>query len=144
MGLKHGIRTVYLIATVRIPNGMRVYVLSDKNLIAQFYSVEELNHLLVRELYAAAAGRSADLFLVVSAVDVNVAVVRIACSSSVMSRFEAFQPEDTGGDEILGLLFGGEFLGVGGDLDAAFEDCPERGVLANFLGDSVESCGGAE
>ncbi len=113
-------------------------------MVAGFDAVEELDHFLVEKLYAAAAGWGADLFFVIRAVDVDVAGVGIVVAALVVAGLQSFQPEDAGGDEVWLLLLFAELPVAFSDIEAPFEEGAERGVLADLLGDPVETGRGAE
>lgn len=118
--------------------------LLDVDVVAFVDEVEEVDDFFVGELDAATTGGLTDFVFVVGAVEIDVAIMTVATGAVVMAAFEAFEPEDAGGYEVGFLLFIAE-LAVGfAYLDATFEDCPEWGVFANFLGDAMQSGGGAE
>ena len=76
---------------------------------AGFDGVEEFYYVAIGHLHAAGALGGADEVLVVSAVNVNIAIVGIASGALISAGFEAAQPEDAGGDEVFFKFFGAEF-----------------------------------
>ena len=73
-------------------------------MIALDCEIEELNHFRVEKLDAAAAGRFANLILMIRAVEVDIAVAAIMVVSLIVAGLQAGEPEYAGGDQIGFLL----------------------------------------
>lgn len=118
--------------------------LLDENEVAFLGPVEELDHFLVSKLNTACAGERADFVLVIGAVEIDVALVGVATGALVVPRFQSFQPKDAGSDEVFLLLRFWQIPVAFADVDASFENGPDKGAVADLFGDSVEAGGRAE
>jgi hypothetical protein len=97
-----------------------------------FHTVKKIGHLGIPEADATVARSGANEVLAVGSVEIDIAVPGVG-----ILRVESFEPKDPCQDKIL-LSPRGRDVTCG---DAAFENTPQGGPLANFLADPESSCG---
>jgi hypothetical protein len=82
-------------------------LIRDQNHVAIPDLFVEFDDFEISHQHAAGAERFAEAVLVIGAVDVDVALVGIDVAAAIDARFEAAQPEDATGDEIVVLVASG-------------------------------------
>src|ERR1700743_3634989 len=95
---------------------------------------EERNDVSVSEVNAAAGRGLADSGLIASAVNINIARVRIHVAAAIESRLKAIQPKDARGDFCIGNAFPCVADGL-----ACFKHRPRRPAISDFFRDTMQA-----